>query len=109
MLERLPREVWIVLAIDFLNSYRSFGFRSVQYQYLTKCVRPAPMAMASLAVTPQLHRFTCMRSEFALTDLETGQLLGIQAWLLVIFGFLGAMMVDVFGVRRTVQGARPTP
>ena len=36
VLKSLPNEVWIVLAIDFLNSYRSFGFRSVQYQYLTK-------------------------------------------------------------------------
>ena len=33
-LRALPREVWVVLLIDFLNSYRSFGFRSVQYQYM---------------------------------------------------------------------------
>lgn len=71
----LPRETWVVLAIDFLNSYRSFGFRSVQYQYLT--------------------------NEFGLDDMEAGNLLGMQAWLLVIFGFLGAVLVDSFGVRRT--------
>ena len=75
LIMRMPREVYVVFLVDFLNSYRTFGFRSVQYQYLT--------------------------NEFALSDMETGQLLGIQAWLLVIFGFLGAMMVDAFGVRRT--------
>ena len=75
LLWRMPREVWVVLAIDFLNSYRSFGFRSVQYQFLT--------------------------NEFGLDDLETGRLLGYQAWLLVIFGFLGAMLVDSWGVRTT--------
>ena len=67
-LNELPREVWVVLLIDFLNSYRSFGFRAVQYQYLT--------------------------NEFALTDVEAGSYLGMQAWLLVIFGMVGAMMVD---------------
>ena len=74
-LKKLPREVWVVLAIDFLNSYRSFGFRSVQYQYLT--------------------------NEFELSDLDAGYYLGIQAWLLVIFGMIGAMLVDACGVRQT--------
>ena len=74
-LNELPREVWVVLLIDFLNSYRSFGFRAVQYQYLT--------------------------NEFALTDVEAGSYLGMQAWLLVIFGMVGAMMVDACGVRQT--------
>mmetsp|Transcript_28874 Transcript_28874/g.90304 ORF Transcript_28874/g.90304 Transcript_28874/m.90304 type:complete len:94 (-) Transcript_28874:1740-2021(-) len=34
-LRQLPNEVYVVLLVDFLNSYRSFGFRAVQYQYLT--------------------------------------------------------------------------
>lgn len=76
---RLPREVWVVLAIDFLNSYRSFGFRSVQYQYLT--------------------------NEFGLSDLDAGSYLGMQAWLLVIFGMVGAMLVDAWGVRKTALWA----
>ena len=75
LVRRMPYEVWIVLLIDFLNSYRSFGFRSVQYQFLT--------------------------NEYGLSDIETGQVLAQQAWLLVIFGFLGAMIVDSFGVRQT--------
>jgi len=47
-LKQLPREVWVVLLIDFLNSYRSFGFRSVQYQYVHSAIsvrvrlRPQP-------------------------------------------------------------------
>ena len=75
----LPKELLVVLLIDFLNSYRSFGFRSVQYQYLT--------------------------NEFGLSDLETGSLLGVQAWFLVIFGMIGAMLVDTMGVRKTALAA----
>jgi hypothetical protein len=78
-LRRLPKEVYVVLVVDFLNSYRSFGFRTVQYQYLT--------------------------NEFGLDDLEAGSLLGMQAWLLVVFGIVGAMLVDAFGVRATALSA----
>ncbi|EOD28069.1 hypothetical protein EMIHUDRAFT_235276 [Emiliania huxleyi CCMP1516] len=78
-LRQLPNEVYVVLLVDFLNSYRSFGFRAVQYQYLT--------------------------NEFGLSDLEAGSLLGMQAWLLVVFGILGAMLVDAFGVRATALSA----
>jgi len=78
-LRQLPNEVYVVLLVDFLNSYRSFGFRAVQYQYLT--------------------------IEFGLSDLEAGSLLGMQAWLLVVFGILGAMLVDAFGVRATALSA----
>ena len=74
-LRQLPREVWVVMLIDFLNSYRSFGFRSVQYQYMV--------------------------NEFGLSDVETAYWLGVQSWLLVIFGMLGAVLVDAYGVRRT--------
>ena len=58
---------------------RSMGFRSVQYTYLT--------------------------NEFGIDDMEAGTLLGYQAWLLVIFGFLGAMLVDSHGVRLTALWA----
>ncbi|KAL1500034.1 hypothetical protein AB1Y20_012711 [Prymnesium parvum] len=71
----LPKQLLVVLLIDFLNSYRSFGFRSVQYQYLV--------------------------NEFGIGDLEAGSLLGLQAWLLVVFGMIGAMLVDAWGVRKT--------
>ena len=63
------------MLIDFLNSYRSFGFRSVQYQYMV--------------------------NEFGLSDVETAYWLGVQSWLLVIFGMLGAVLVDAYGVRST--------
>ena len=74
-LRQLPTEVWVVMLIDFLNSYRSFGFRSVQYQYMV--------------------------NEFGLSDVETAYWLGVQSWLLVICGMLGAVLVDAYGVRRT--------
>ena len=74
-LRALPREVYVLFLIDFLNSYRSFGFRTVQYMY-------------------------CL-NEIGLSDVETGNMLGINAWLLVVFGMLGAMLVDSWGVRRT--------
>ena len=75
VIKMLPKEVYIVLLIDLLNSYRSFGFRSVQYIYLV--------------------------NEFGVSDLDAGKLLGVQAWLMVVFGMLGAMLVDSWGVRNT--------
>lgn len=75
----LPPELFVVLLVDFLNSYRSFGFRSVQYQYLV--------------------------DEFGFGDVEAATLLGWQAWLLVIFGMIGAMLVDSLGVRTTAIAA----
>ena len=71
----LPHEVWVVLALDFLNSYRNFGLRAVQYAYMV--------------------------NEFGFSDIEAGYWLGVEAWLKVIFGVLGAALVDAIGVRRT--------
>ena len=51
-LRSLPTQVYAVLLVDFLNSYRSFGFRAVQYQYIT--------------------------NEFGIGDVEAGSLLGVQ-------------------------------
>ena len=42
-----------------------------------------------------------MVNEFGLSDMETAYWLGVQSWLLVIFGMLGAVLVDSYGVRRT--------
>ena len=70
----LPRAVIPVLLCTFLNSFRSFGFRFIQYSYIT--------------------------NEFGLSDVEAGYYLGIEAWLKTIFGLLGAVAVDLVGVRR---------
>lgn len=74
-LRALPREVHTVFAVDFLNSYRNFGFRAVQYQYLT--------------------------NEFGADDVEAGAVLGTEALLKTIFALVGALLVDKIGVRRT--------
>ena len=72
----LPKlEVSIVLLIDFLNSYRSFGLSFVQYAYVT--------------------------NDFGLTDIDAGWLLSWEALCKVVFGFSGAILVDIYGVRRT--------
>lgn len=75
----LPVEVMIVLLIDFLNSYRNFGFRTIQYNYVV--------------------------NDFGLSDEEAGYWLGVAAWLQVVFGFAGSWIVDIVGVRRTAIAA----
>ena len=70
----LPRAVIPVLFCTFLNSFRSFGFRFIQYAYVT--------------------------NEFGLSDIEAGYYLGVEAWLKTVFGLVGAVAVDHVGVRR---------
>ena len=48
----LPSQVFVILLLEFLNSYRNFGLRFVQYQYIN--------------------------NEFSMGDIETGSLLGIN-------------------------------
>ena len=47
------------------------------------------------------RRFCSNDELLGLSDVETAYLLGIQAWLLVVFGMLGAVLVDAYGVRST--------
>ena len=70
----LPLQVIPVLLCTFFNSFRSFGFRFIQYAYLT--------------------------NEFGLSDVDAGYYLGIEAWLKTVFGLIGAIAVDHVGVRR---------
>jgi len=70
----LPRQVLIVLTLEFLNSFRSFGLRFVLYNYVT--------------------------NEFGISDVQAGALLGIKGIVDILFGLLGSIMVDVIGVRR---------
>eukprot|EP01046_Picozoa_sp_COSAG06_P070002 COSAG06_NODE_19365_length_841_cov_44.230458_2_plen_185_part_01 len=49
----LPSQVFIIFFLEFLNSYRNFGLRFVQYQYIS--------------------------NEFGMTDVETGSLLGVKS------------------------------
>ena len=45
-----------------------------------------------------------MVNEFGLSDVETAYWLGVQSWLLVVFGMLGAVLVDA-----TACGAPRSP
>ena len=71
----LPSQVFVVLLLEALNSYRNFGLRFVQYNYFV--------------------------NEFGLSDTETGSLLGIKSTLDVIFGISGSLATDALGVRKT--------
>mmetsp|Transcript_13560 Transcript_13560/g.22242 ORF Transcript_13560/g.22242 Transcript_13560/m.22242 type:complete len:699 (+) Transcript_13560:74-2170(+) len=70
----LPRQVLIVLTLEFLNSFRSFGLRFVLYNYVT--------------------------NEFGISDVKAGALLGIKGFVDILFGLIGSILVDVIGVRR---------
>lgn len=69
----LHDQVLLVLFLEFLNSFRNFGLRFMQYNYFV--------------------------DEFGLSDVEAGSLLGTSAAMHVIFGFVGSLATDTFGVR----------
>lgn len=69
----LPSQVFIVLLLELLNSFRVFGLRFVLYNYIT--------------------------NEFAISDAQAGTLLGIKGFIDVIFGLAGSLLVDIMGVR----------
>jgi dipeptide/tripeptide permease len=70
----LPIHVPIILLLEFLNSFRSFGLRFVLYNYIT--------------------------NEFGISDTEAGAILGIKSLLDIAFGLAGSILVDVYGVRK---------
>ena len=70
----LPSQVAIVLLLEFLNSFRSFGLRFVLYNYIT--------------------------NEFGIDDTRAGELLGIKGFMDIGFGLTGSILVDIFGVRK---------
>lgn len=75
----LPNQVFVILLLEFLNSYRNFGLRFVQYQYIN--------------------------NEFSMGDIETGSLLGIKSTMDIVFGIIGSLATDAFGVRKTAIAA----
>ncbi|KAL3789604.1 hypothetical protein HJC23_003153 [Cyclotella cryptica] len=70
----LPSQVFIVLLLEFLNSFRSFGLRFVLYNYIT--------------------------NEYGIGDTQAGILLGIKGFVDIGFGLAGSILVDIVGVRR---------
>ena len=55
-------------------NHSSFGFRFVQYNYIT--------------------------NEFGIGDTKAGALLGVKGIVDLIFGLAGSILVDIFGVRK---------
>lgn len=70
----LPSQVGIVLLLEFLNSFRSFGLRFLLYNYIT--------------------------NEFGIGDTQAGVILGIKGFVDIAFGLAGSILVDILGVRR---------
>ena len=75
----LPNHVAIVLLLEFLNSFRSFGLRFVLYNYIT--------------------------NEFGISDTNAGAILGVKSLVDIAFGLSGSILVDGFGVRRVSLAA----
>ena len=69
----LPSQVAVVICLEFLNSFRSFGLRFVLYNYIT--------------------------DEFGIGDTHAGTLLGIKSFVDIGFGLVGSILVDIVGVR----------
>lgn len=70
----LPSQIFIVLLLEFLNSFRSFGLRFILYNYIT--------------------------NEYGIGDTQAGVLLGIKGFVDIGFGLAGSVLVDIVGVRR---------
>ena len=79
----LPTMVFVMFFLEFLNSYRNFGLRFVQYQYIN--------------------------NEFGLDDVQTGSLLGVKSTMDIIFGILGSLLTDAIGVKKTATAALCSP
>lgn len=69
----LPSQIFIVLLLEFLNSFRSFGLRFILYNYIT--------------------------NEYGISDTQAGVLLGIKGFVDIGFGLAGSILVDIMGVR----------
>ena len=70
----LHPQVFLVFLLEGLDSYRAFGLRAVLYNFLT--------------------------DEFALSDEDTGTIIGVQSTMKTIVAFCGSIATDYFGVRR---------
>ena len=84
----LPTQVFWVLLLEVLNSYRNFGLRAVRYQYVAN--------EWSLCDTDDgIEIPDCD------TDIKTGWLLGVSGTVSIIASILGSMVTDAIGVRKT--------
>jgi hypothetical protein len=70
----LPSQIYIVLLLEFLNTFRSYGLRMILFNYIT--------------------------NEYNVSDSEAGKLLGMKSLIDIGAGLIGCILVDFWGVRR---------
>ena len=93
----LPTQVYWVLVLEVLNSFRSGGLRSVQYSYLAN-----EWGLCDDESTG-MHIENCVIVGLPVDndDEATGALLGLSGSVSVVAGVVGSMVTDAIGVRKT--------
>ena len=80
----LPSNILLILLLEFLNSFRSYGLRFILYNYIT-------------------NEFNSTANNNSITnnisDKEAGTILGIKSIIDIIFGLCGSILVDYIGIR----------
>jgi len=70
----LPSQIFTVLLLEFLTTFRSYGLRVIIFNYIT--------------------------NEFSMSDSRAGELLGIKSLVDIGVGLCGCILVDLWGVRK---------
>jgi hypothetical protein len=70
----LPSQIYTILLLEFLNTFRSYGLRIILFNYIT--------------------------NEYSIRDVDAGALLGIKSVIDIGVGLVGCIAVDFVGVRR---------
>ena len=79
----LPSNILLILLLEFLNSFRSYGLRFILYNYITN----------------EFNSSTNNSSSNNISDKEAGTILGIKSIIDIIFGLCGSILVDYIGIR----------
>lgn len=70
----LPSQTFIVIFLEFMNTFRSYGLRIIIFNYIT--------------------------NEYSISDTEAGKMLGIKSLIDIFVGLIGCIIVDLWGVRK---------
>ena len=93
----LPTQVYWVLVLEILNSFRSGGLRSIQYSYLANEWGLCDDELTGLPIEDCVIVGVPVSND----DEATGALLGLSGSVSVVAGVVGSMVTDAIGVRRT--------
>ena len=92
----LPTQVYWVLVLEILNSFRSGGLRSIQYSYLAN-----EWHLCDDENGVPIEDCVILGVPVANDDEATGALLGFSGSVSVVAGVVGSMITDAIGVRKT--------